>query len=256
MDIQYSQPLERCQPKWRGLVDSGLTAAARVLWRSRCVLCHRPGASSADLCNLCERDLLLNTDYCRICAQPLAENTGQSRVCGGCVRKQPLFDASFVPYRYAYPLDRMIQRLKYGNDLSSGRVLGQCFYQRLIVTRTARLPEALLPVPLGIQRFRKRGYNQAIELARHVATRSGIPLRMDIVARIRETQEQASLPREERRKNVKGAFALIKPLAYAHIAILDDVVTTGTTVNEIARVLRRAGAETIEVWAIARAGRK
>jgi ComF family protein len=148
----------------------------------------------------------------------------------------------------------MIQQLKYGNELSVGRVFAHCFAEQLAAVRVP-LPDALIPVPLGARRFRSRGFNQAIELARHLRKLTGVKVRSDLVIRVRETAEQAALPRDERRKNVRGAFALSQPLPYTHVAILDDVVTTGSTVNEIANVLRQAGAEKIQVWAIARAGK-
>ena len=254
MNIQYSQHLELCQPKWRTAVDRLLSRASAVIWPCRCVLCQRLARGSRDLCELCAKDLVLNSDCCRQCAQPLGEDSARGQLCGGCVRGPPRFDSSFVPYRYAYPVDRMIQQLKYGNELSVGRVFAHCFAEQLAAARVA-LPEVLIPVPLGTRRFRGRGFNQAIELARHLRKLTGVEVRTDLVTRVRETAEQAALPRDERRKNVRGAFALLQPLPYTHVAILDDVVTTGSTVNEIAKLLRQAGAEKIQVWAIARAGK-
>jgi ComF family protein len=112
-----------------------------------------------------------------------------------------------------------------------------------------------VPVPLADQRFRERGFNQAIEIGRELELQLSIPLRCDVVARIRDTREQAGLDRKGRRKNVRNAFKVLRPMDAQRIAILDDVVTTGSTVNELARVLRKAGAEHIEVWAVARAGK-
>ena len=254
MNGQYSQPSNSCQPKWRATVDSLFRRASRVVWPFRCVLCQRLARGSRDLCELCAQDLVLNADCCRQCAQPLGEGSDREQLCGACVRAPPRFDCSFVPYRYAYPLDRMIQQLKYRNELSVGRVFAHCFAEQLAAVRVA-LPDVLIPVPLGARRFRGRGFNQAIELARHLSKLTGVEVRTDLVVRVRETAEQAALPRDERRKNVRGAFALLQPLSYVHVAILDDVVTTGSTVNEIAKLLRQAGAEQIQVWAIARAGK-
>jgi len=251
---QYSQPAERCQPKWTALVDDWLKAVHAVLWRPTCVLCGSAGVEHRDLCAPCEMDFPVNLSCCRACAHPLADSGHALRLCGACLRKPAYFDASFAPYRYLYPIDRLIQRLKYGGRLSIGRVLGELFAQRVLAAR-ARLPELLIPVPLAMGRFRARGYNQAIELAQHVAQRTGIELRADIALRTRETQEQASLKRKQRRRNVRGAFSVVRDLPRRHIAIFDDVMTTGSTANELARVLRRAGAERIEVWTIARAGR-
>lgn len=168
----------------------------------------------------------------------------------------PRFDACFAPYRYAYPLDFLIRALKYGGGIAHGRVLAELFASRLREAECDELPAALLPVPLGTARFIERGYNQAIELATHISRQLAIPLRTDLLIRTRETREQAGLDRKARRKNLRAAFALRQPLPVKHVAIVDDVVTTGSTANEIARVLKRAGASRVEVWAIARAGRK
>jgi ComF family protein len=146
----------------------------------------------------------------------------------------------------------MIRALKYGNAIAYGRVLGSLFARREFSTP---LPEVILPVPLGHARFVSRGYNQALELAAPVARQLGIDVRADVLVRTRETREQAGLERRERRKNLRNAFAIAKPLGASHVAVFDDVVTTGSTANEIARVLRRAGANRVEIWAIARAAR-
>jgi|HigsolmetaAR205D_1030408.scaffolds.fasta_scaffold00304_17 ComF family protein len=236
------------------MVDKLRGRLAAVLWPACCVLCRGPGSAGRDLCAACERDLRINAFCCRVCAQPLLRDRAGAGVCGRCLSKPSTIATSFVPFRYGYPLDRMIQRLKYGGDLTIARVLGELFAEHRARAGDT-LPEVIIPVPLGARRYRRRGFNQAFELARYSARRCKIPLRADLVERWRETDEQAGLPRRQRRRNVRGAFRLAQPLPAAHVAIFDDVVTTGSTVNELARLLRRAGATTIEVWAIARAGR-
>lgn len=150
----------------------------------------------------------------------------------------------------------MVRRLKYGGAIAHARVLADLFVQQLDERCRSDRPERLLPVPLGPARFRQRGYNQAIVLAEQIARRSGIRLQTDALVRTRDTLEQAGLDRRARRKNVRRAFALLRPLQAKHVAIVDDVVTTGNTANELARVLKRAGVERVEVWAIARAARE
>lgn len=115
------------------------------------------------------------------------------------------------------------------------------------------MPGLLLPVPLARRRFRERGYNQAIVLAEHIHATARIALRTDVLVRTRETQVQAGLDQQARRRNIHDAFEIASALPATHVAILDDVVTTGSTANEIARVLKQAGANRVEVWAIARA---
>lgn len=253
--MEYWQQHHHCQPKWRTVVDGWLHIVQATIWRPTCVLCKAEGTARRDLCAPCERDLTPNLYACSVCAQPLVDGSARPAVCGACLLARPKFDASFIPYRYAYPVDRLIQRLKYSGDLSVGRVLGELFSERLYSERRSRLPEVIVPVPLATGRYRTRGFNQAIELAETIAKSSGLEFQPDIVERTRETQEQAGLPRKQRRRNVRDAFKVIRRPQQSHIAILDDVVTTGSTVNELAKVLRRAGVETIEVWAIARAAR-
>jgi ComF family protein len=171
------------------------------------------------------------------------------------LRRRPRFDICVAPYRYSYPLDHMVRRLKYGGAVTHGRVLGDLLAARVAATRYESWPQMLLPVPLAPARFRKRGYNQAIVLAEHVHRRLNIPLNASVLVRTRETLEQAGLDQPARRRNIRDAFALTGTLTVTHVAILDDVVTTGSTVNELARTLKRAGMKRVDVWAVARAGR-
>jgi ComF family protein len=196
-------------------------------------------------------DLRLNSTACVRCALPL-HHSDTSSLCGRCLRRSPYFDRSVVPFKYAYPLDHLIRGLKFRERLSYGRVCGSLFAQ-VWRAHCSEPPDILVPVPLGERRYRTRGYNQAQEIARTISRALAIPVRKDLVQRVRETSEQVGLKRKERRRNVRGAFVVSKALDAKRVAIVDDVVTTGSTVNEIARVLRRAGAEHVEVWAIARA---
>jgi len=255
MGVEYSHRISGCQPRKRIQVDSLWASISSVLWPPSCVLCQGTGQPGRDLCVACEGDLIANPVCCMRCAQPLFRTRARRDLCGRCLGAHAIIESSFVPYRYAYPLDRLIQRLKYGNALSVARVLGGLFADRRAELECEQAPELIVPVPLGRRRYRERGFNQAHELARAVSRRANIELRSDLVERMRETPEQAGLPRRQRRRNVRGAFRLLRTLKASHIAIFDDVVTTGSTVNELAKVLRRAGARRIEVWAIARAGR-
>jgi ComF family protein len=238
-------------------VDTWLANLQAILWPATCVLCGGGAPNrSIDLCAGCEADLPLNKVACVVCAEPLQGESAHALTCGACQQHKPRFDVSFCPFRYAYPLDHLVRGIKYHRAVAHGRVLSELLASSLpILRRDAPLPEILLPVPLAPRRYRERGYNQAIELARHVVKGLRVPIRTDLVARSRETREQAALDQRERRKNIRGAFTMLGPLPALHVAIIDDVVTTGSTVNELARVLKRAGARRVEVWAIARAGR-
>lgn len=238
---------------WAGLLHK----LRATVWPPTCVLCARAGQfPTLDLCAACEADLPINAPACCVCAQPLAGESAGLLQCGACLRRPPRFDASYCPFRYAYPIDHLVRGLKYSGAVAQGRVLSELLAQRIHATRTAALPEMLVPVPLAPRRFRERGYNQAMELARYVEQRLAVPLRTDLVVRTRETREQVALDKRERRKNIRGAFAALSKLPARHVAIIDDVITTGSTVNELARVLKRAGAQKVEVWALARAGKQ
>jgi ComF family protein len=227
-------------------------AALGVLLPPRCALCGAAGQVPAlDLCAACERELPANQAACARCAMPL-QLPEAAMLCGACLRRLPRFDAAFCGWRYAYPIDYMVRALKYHGTVAHARILGDRLAASLRAQPPPCWPEVLLPVPLAPRRFRQRGYNQAIELGRWLERRLGIPMRTDVLVRTRETREQAGLPRRERRKNLRGAFA-VRELQAAHVALIDDVITTGSTVNELAKSLKAQGVARVEVWAVARA---
>jgi ComF family protein len=235
------------------LVNTAFGFANRLFFPPICVMCGSSAHSAPmDLCGDCANDLPLNKHACSICAEPLPASASSNSICGQCLQKRPKFHASFCAYRYAYPIDHLVRALKFHGRLPYGRVLGELLADALKKNCSGNWPQLIIPVPLAVERFRERGFNQAIEIARIVEMRLGIPLRPDLVTRTRATREQTGLDSKARRKNVRGAFAISEKLPAKHIAILDDVVTTGSTANELARILRRAGAKRIEVWAAAR----
>ena len=207
-----------------------------------------------DLCAACEGDLPASDAACSVCAEPLAA-AGTDLRCGACLRRAPRFDAACCAFRYAYPVDHLIRALKYQGAIAQSRVLGNLLAAHISQVHRGPLPELLIPVPLAQGRFQSRGYNQAIELGKHLEKWLHISLRADLVVRTRETAEQAGLGQKERRRNIRGAFACSGRLPARHLAIVDDVITTGSTVNELARLLKREGAKRVEVWAVARAGK-
>jgi ComF family protein len=214
----------------------------------RCLLCGAAGADDIDLCTDCAAELPRNRSCCMRCALPLAT---PAPLCGECQRRIPPWDAAWAPFRYGWPLDRLESRYKFGADLAAGRVLSTLWQREPCPIEP---PQLLLTVPLHLVRLRERGYNQALELARPLARGLDVPLRHDVLQRIRRTDAQTELDALGRRRNVHGAFALRTGIALpAHVAILDDVMTTGATLAECARVLRRAGVPRVDVWALARA---
>jgi ComF family protein len=229
---------------WR----SGSQSLWRWLLPLRCLLCGAAGADEVDLCPGCIAELPRNRSCCARCALPLASAAAE---CGRCQRQPPPWDAAWAPFRYGWPLDRLESRFKFAAELAAGRVLSALWLRE---PRPASLPSLLLPVPLHPVRLRLRGYNQALELAKPLARAHALPLRHDLLLRQRATGAQTELDARERRRNVRGAFAVkADAVLPAHVALLDDVMTTGATLAECTRVLRRAGVARIDVWALARA---
>jgi ComF family protein len=232
-----------------------LSITEQALFPTTCLLCALPGQSYAeapgmDLCARCESDLPINRHACLGCAQPLTGRMLQA-LCGECLKRPPRVAMTYCAYRYGFPIDHLLRGLKYGGQLVNARVLGGLLSAHLVRERTIPLPDCVIPVPLAAHRFHQRGFNQSIEIGRTVTARLGLQLCTDVVERIRETSEQAGLDRIARRKNLRKAFAVNRKIT-GRVAILDDVVTTGSTANELARVLLKAGASEVELWAVAK----
>lgn len=214
-----------------------------------CLVCGHASESGLDCCAGCRADLPHPGGNCGRCAIALPTDRP---LCGVCTRTLPPFDSAFVPYIYRQPLDRLVQAFKFRRDLAAGRLLAGLL-ARAAREREIALPEALVPVPLHLRRQLWRGFNQADFLARDVGRQLGIPVAR-LLKRRRRTAVQSDLPATKRRGNVRGAFAVgTTPVGLTHVALIDDVMTTGATVSECARVLKRAGATCVEAWAVARA---
>ncbi len=175
----------------------------------------------------------------------------RDEICGQCLRKPPDFDHAVAPLLYVPPVNRLISQLKYNRRLAAGKTFAKLIAQPLSL-RDAPLPDALIAVPLHRQRLRQRGYNQSLEIARPLARLINRPLLMDQVERHKLTRPQTGLNAPARRKNLRGAFTVHQQLAGRHLAIIDDVMTTGSTGEELAKTLKKAGAEQVELWVVAR----
>jgi ComF family protein len=220
-----------------------------VIFPPTCLLCQAPGLHGRDICDACTASLPRIHYACTRCALPLPRSA--LTVCGRCQHKPPHFHSTIAPYYYDFPIDRVIQRLKFGGKLAVARLLGQLM-DNAIRDSGIDLPAMIIPVPLHGTRLRDRGFNQSLELARHVGKRLGIPLNIQSVSRFKATPPQMGLAAKYRRKNIRGAFAVKGTIEAAHVALVDDVVTTGATVGELARVLKFNGVERVDVWAVAR----
>ncbi len=232
----------------KSIVDKFFAGFASLLAPLRCHCCG--GAARQPVCSACEKSLPWNTQACRACATPLA--SGQAGVCGSCLTQAPPQDRSWTAFRYEAPVSRQIVDLKFHGNLMPSHVLGWLMASSL-AARAEPLPDLLIPVPLHRRRLQRRGYNQALEIARELSRRLGMKLLPDAARRIKPTLEQTRLAAADRRRNVRGVFAVSAAVAGRRIALLDDVITTGATVAELARAARKAGATHIEVWAAARA---
>jgi ComF family protein len=222
-----------------------------LLFPPRCRLCGAAPVADIPLCQPCLNDLPWLESGCCRCARPLPPGV-DPLVCGACLRRPPAFDAATALLHYRPPTDYLIQRLKFSGELAVAPLLADLLADK-IVARTAPLPDFLIPVPLHPSRLRIRGFNQATELARHLGRRLAVPVDHRLCQRDRPTQPQSLTPLRQRRRNLHGAFSMSgKQPVGAHVAIIDDVLTTGHTAEELARVLRHAGVACIEVWVIAR----
>ena len=230
----------------RWLHAPAVQALARLL-PQRCALCGAR-AGVAVLCEPCRVALPALPLPCPVCAQPSAGGGA----CGQCLGKPPRFAATVAAHAYAFPLDRLVQALKYAHRLEVAQPLGDALADALLRAPASLAGvAAIVPMPLSRARQRERGFNQAIEIARVVARRTGVPV-AHLLSRTTHAPPQASLPWAQRAKNVRGAFACGQRLAGRHVAVLDDVMTTGATLDAAAAALLAAGATRVDAWVVAR----
>jgi ComF family protein len=217
---------------------------ANLTFGGGCYLCR--GSARGLLCAACDADLpRLAGPLCPRCA--LASPAGA--VCGRCLARAPAYDGTVAALAYAFPADVLVQALKFRGELALAPLFGQLLAARL--GRGARA-DAVLPVPLSAARLRARGFNQALEIARYVARATGTRLEPRLAERSRDTASQMDLPYAERARNVRGAFRCGAALEGAEVALVDDVMTTGATLDELAATLKRAGAARVVNWVVAR----
>ncbi len=223
---------------------------------SFCVLCGEPcsgivGHSNQNLiCKPCLSDLPVITSPCSVCSMTLSAKNSAG-VCGSCLHTKPFYQKSIIPLEYIFPATELIKQLKYNDKLLFSEIFSQILLDK-IRQESWPLPEVIIPVPLHPFRLMKRGFNQSALIAKNISKELNIPIDLKSCQRIRNTLQQTGFNKSQRKKNIRNAFSICNKFSAKHVAILDDVVTTGSTVNEMAWVLQKAGAETIEVWACAR----
>jgi ComF family protein len=211
-----------------------------------CLLCGATASSTRHLCGGCLADLPWHSPpQCPQCATP----TPDGQVCGACLKRPPAFDRTVAALTYAFPLDRLIPRLKYHGRLAIAPALGESLARAV---ESSPRPDRLIAMPLHAKRIRERGFNHATEIAREVAKPLGLMLDTTSCQRIRDTPPQMGLKHDARRRNVRGAFTCSGNVEGQHIALIDDVMTTGTSLDELAAALKRAGAREVSCWVVAR----
>ena len=211
-----------------------------------CLLCDAPGGAVANLCDACARELPTIADPCVTCGASAIPHTG---LCRACTARLPAVDRTICALAYATPVDFLVRRLKFNGDLRVVPVLAGLL-ARTVSGETG--VDVLAPVPLTPRRLRRRGFNQALEIARVLHVGTGVALTRAATRRRGTDTAQSSLPdTNARRANVEGAFQACGAID-GHVVIVDDVVTTAATVNALAKCLKRAGADRVDVWAVAR----
>lgn len=228
---------------WQRLILNNCARLAHAALPQHCLLCHASAPDRA-LCADCETELpWLPAAHCPQCALP----THASQLCGACLVHPPRFDAVSAAFIYEWPLAPLIHHYKYAGNLALARL-----FAHALASRLAGAVDLIIPMPLAPQRLRERGFNQALEIARGVSRATGIALATSACRRVRESAPQATLPWKDRAKNIRGAFVCDMDLTGQRVAVIDDVLTTGATLNELARNLRKAGAIEIRGWMVAR----
>jgi ComF family protein len=238
-----SSAIVRRLSNWHALFLNSCTQFAQSMLPQQCLLCAAPAVAQA-LCADCYTRLpWLTAARCPQCALP----TGDGSICGACLSDPPRFHGVTAAFAYAWPLAPLIHHYKYAGNLALAPVLAQALAARL-----AGGADLVIPMPLAPARLRSRGFNQALEIARVVSRVTGVPLAVSACRRVRDSTPQAALPWKERAKNIRGAFVCDADLSGMRVAVIDDVMTTGATLNELARNLRQAGAIEIQGWVVAR----
>ena len=240
----------RNHPAWRsGLKSVRATALALLEWVAPpcCLLCRLEVEYRHGLCQGCWAKLPVNEIHCERCALPMAHES----LCGHCQRCPPVFDSVIAPLCYQDPIDQMLCALKYHQQLSFARTAAGLITD-MVRESGEPMPDLLIGVPMTHRAVRKRGLNQAVFLARLIGRQLGIPVKSTLIKKLRETDRQSTLNASKRQRNLKGAFHCKGSLEDKHIALVDDILTTGATANEISRVLKVAGANRVDIWVCAR----
>ncbi|OGV48009.1 MAG: amidophosphoribosyltransferase [Legionellales bacterium RIFCSPHIGHO2_12_FULL_42_9] len=200
------------------------------------------------ICEPCAQLFPILENPCQYCSQPLPNN--DFLICGECLGKKPAFDRVMTGYRFEEPLRTLLHEFKYKNGLHLRPALVELMMQAF--DSQAALADCVMPIPLHSKRIQQRGFNQAAELAKRLALKLNIPYDARICKKMTNTSPQVGLSAEERRKNLRHSFSA-KPSSYEYVLLIDDLITTGSTANEMAKVLKKQGVQRVDLWCCARA---
>ncbi|MBD0681576.1 MULTISPECIES: ComF family protein [Pseudomonas] len=236
-----------CQPRYDRLV---------YIWlknNHHCLLCDEVADGTTPVCMACETELPWLGDHCQRCALPLP---AAGMTCGQCLMQPPAFERVVAPWTYNFPIDSLITRFKHSAKWPYGHLLGDLLAQSLQHRFNEDLPrpDVLVPVPMSTRRLRQRGFNQAALLARWLSERLDVPIDERLLLRPQDTNAQQDLNAEARKRNLHHAFALASDASVKgrHLALVDDVLTTGATAQALALLLLDAGASRVDVYCLAR----
>ena len=220
----------------------------RKLLPNRCLLCHCPVSSALPLCKPCQLELPWLGTQCQHCALPMATNS----TCGECLQKPPPWRQCIAAFEYSPPVKQLISQYKQNANLAAGRVLASLLTKAVQLNVEPPLPQLLLPVPMHWRGQLKRGFNQSYDLARMIAAELGIAVSYHHLRKRHHTEAQHHLPRKQRQQNLRGQFEAAKSVSGLRVALVDDVVTTGSTAKALAALLKKEGAEQVDIWCVAR----
>jgi len=240
---------------WTSLTHA-FKAAFNLLLPPVCLLCDQRLPDSQDNINLCPDCLgetrSISPGHCSCCSR-IFHSSASNHLCGTCIDRPPAFSSVYAVGAYSGSIKSAIHKLKYRNQLSLAPSLGKLITDTLTEQTGTFTPDCIIPVPLHVSRLRRRGYNQALEIARPVAKRLKAPLEPMLLRRERNTPQQQGLTAKERQKNLRNAFTLTRPTAARRVLLVDDVMTTGETLRECSRVLIDGGIEEVRVAVLGRA---
>lgn len=229
-----------------------MSTGEAFLFPTHCILCGQKTARQL-LCALCHKRLPWQSHGCIQCGYPISGGTLSEKArCGQCIQSSPSYHRTLCIFEYEPPIAQLILGLKFGGKLCYGRVLGELAAAHLEKKLDGCLPQAIIPVPLHRERLRTRGYNQATEIAKPIGKALRIPLELRACYRTTLTLPQSQMTAEQRRENLFKAFWVPKTFHLEHVAIVDDVLTTGNTVHALSHALHTAGIKKIEIWCCAR----